>query len=66
MLESLQLAGSLKRNNERTIKRRALMSDEEADALTDSLERKWDTKRTRSFVDRMEHKMYRKERQIGR
>lgn len=42
------------------------MSIEEADVLTESLERKWDAKRTRSFVGRMEHKMHRKEHQIGR
>lgn len=38
------------------------MSNEEAEALTESLERKWDDKRTKKFIDRMEHKLNRKER----
>jgi hypothetical protein len=38
------------------------MSNEEAEDLTESLEKKWDDKHAKNFVARMEHKLYRKER----
>jgi len=38
------------------------MSNEEAEALMDSLERKWKARQKREFVDRMEHKLNRKEK----
>lgn len=38
------------------------ITNEEADALTESLEEKWTKERTRTFVGRMEHKLNRKER----
>lgn len=42
------------------------MSNEEAEALTESLEKKWNSKHLKhDFINRMEHKLHRKER-LGR
>ncbi len=41
------------------------MSNEEADAIMDKFEKKWDSKHKHSFIDRMERKLHRKE-QVGR
>jgi hypothetical protein len=38
------------------------MSNEEADALTETFERKWDSKHKNDFIHRMERKLSRKER----
>jgi len=38
------------------------MSNEEAEALMDNIERKWKAKQKREFIDRMERKLSHKER----
>jgi hypothetical protein len=40
------------------------MSSEEADLVEQEFERKWDSKHTKAFIVRMEHKLHRKERAI--
>lgn len=40
------------------------MSNEEAEALMDSFERKWKAKQKREFLGRMEHKLSKKERSL--
>ena len=39
------------------------MSIDEADELTNQLVNKWETEQKHRFIDRMERKLYRKERQ---
>jgi hypothetical protein len=38
------------------------MSNDEAEALIESIERKWKSKHKRDFIDRMERKLNHKER----
>jgi hypothetical protein len=40
------------------------MSDEAADALMDTIERKWKAKQKRDFIGRMERKLSHKERYL--
>jgi hypothetical protein len=40
------------------------MSSEEAEALMDSLERKWKAKQKRNFIGRMERKLTHREHQV--
>ncbi|HVW23006.1 MAG TPA: hypothetical protein VHB51_00770 [Candidatus Saccharimonadales bacterium] len=42
------------------------MSNEEADALMEQFDKWDDHSRKRDFINRMEHKLYRKERRIRR
>lgn len=42
------------------------MSIDEADALTENFERKWDSKHRNDFMHRMERKLNRKEQRYSR